>query len=203
MKIIEQSRAPNPRRVRIFLAEKGISVPYEQIDIMTLDHRQPGFIEKNPMQQIPVLVLDDGRCIAESVAICRYFEALTPEPSLFGRTAFEQATVEMMNRRIELGLFSRIAQVFRHTHPSMAEMEKPQIKEWGDANRARIGEMLVMLDAGLGRHQFIAGSAYSIADITLLAAVDFMRPIKYARPPELTNLARWYDEVSSRPSAKA
>lgn len=203
MKILEQSKAPNPRRVRIFLAEKGIVVPFEQVDLMKQEHKQPGFADKNPMQQVPVLLLDDGTAISESVAICRYFEEIQPEPALFGGDAREKAIVEMMNRRMELGLMSRVAQAFRHTHPAMAEMEKPQVKEWGEVNRGRIGEMLSMMDALLGSQRFIAGERYSIADITALVAVDFMRPIKYAIPPELAGFARWYAEVSARPSAKA
>ena len=109
----------------------------------------------------------------------------------------------MANRRMELGLLSRVAQVFRHSHPSMAELETPQIGAWADVNRARIGDMLALLDRSLANHAFIADDAYSIADITALVAIDFMRPIKYPRPAELTNLARWYDAVSTRPSAKA
>ena len=124
MKIIEHNKAPNPRRVRIFLAEKGLTVPFEQIDIMKLDHRLPGFADKNPMQQVPVLILDDGTAISESVAICRYFEETHPNPPLFGRDAKDKALVEMANRRMELGLLYRVAQAFRHTHPAMAELEK-------------------------------------------------------------------------------
>ena len=203
MKIIEQNKAPNPRRVRIFLAEKGITVPFEQIDIMKLEHRAAGFSGANPMQQVPVLVLDDGTAISESVAICRYFEETKPEPALFGTGARGRAVVEMMNRRMELGLLFRVAQAFRHTHPAMAELEKPQVKEWGEANRGRIGEMLELVDRQLEATQFIAGNDYSIADITALVAVDFMKPIKYERPAGLKNLARWYDAVAARPSAKA
>jgi glutathione S-transferase len=203
MKIIEQRQAPNPRRVRIFLAEKGVVVPFEQIDIMKQEHRLPEFVDKNPMQQVPVLILDDGTAISESVAICRYFEETNPTPPLFGRDARDKALVEMANRRMELGLLYRVAQAFRHTHPAMAELEKPQVKEWGEANRARLASMFELIDQQLGQHQFIAGDHYTIADITALVAIDFMRPIKYVRPPELANLERWYAEVSQRPSAQA
>ena len=203
MKIIEHNKAPNPRRVRIFLAEKGLTVPFEQIDIMQLDHRLPGFADKNPMQQVPVLILDDGTAISESVAICRYFEETHPNPPLFGRDAKDKALVEMANRRMELGLLYRVAQAFRHTHPAMAELEKPQFKDWGEANKSRIGDMLELTDRELGQHAFIAGDHYTIADITALVAIDFMRPIKYERPAGLKHLARWYGEVSNRPSAKA
>lgn len=203
MKIIEQSRAPNPRRVRIFLAEKGITVPFEQIEIGKKQHRAPEFLKHNPMGQVPVLILDDGTAISESVAICRYFEETNPMPPLFGRDARDKAIVEMMNRRMEHGLLARVAAVFRHTHPSMAELEVPQIKEWGDANRARVGAALEMMDGELATKPFMAGENYSIADITALVAVDFMRPSRIERSAHLKNLDRWYGQMSTRPSAKA
>ena len=203
MKIVEQSRAPSPRRVRIFLAEKGITVPYEQVDLMKFDHRSPRFAELNPMQQVPVLVLDDGTAIAESVAICRYFEEQQPAPALFGKGAKQRAIVEMWNRRMELGLYYRVAQCFRHTHPAMAPLETPQVKEWGEANRARTAEMLEWIDRELSGRRFIAGNSYSIADITALVAIDFMKVARIERPRQLKDLERWYSEVSGRPSAKA
>jgi glutathione S-transferase len=170
---------------------------------MKLEHRQAEFAAQNPMQQVPLLVLDDGTAISESVAICRYFEETNPNPPLFGLDAKDKALVEMANRRMELGLLYRVAQAFRHGHPAMAELEKPQFKDWGAANKNRIGGMLSLMDDELGKHRFIAGEHYTIADITGLVAIDFMRPIKYERPAELKNLARWYTEVSQRPSAKA
>lgn len=203
MKIIEMKPAPNPRRVRIFLAEKGITVPFEQIDITKGEHKRPGFASINPMQRVPVLVLDDGTVIAESVAICRYFECLQPEPALFGRSATEQAQVEMWNRRMEHSFLFHVAQVFRHLHPSMADTEVPQVPAWAEANRPRVYETLCFIDKELGTRAFIAGSAYSIADITALVAVDFMKPARLARSPELVNLARWHREVSGRASAGA
>jgi glutathione S-transferase len=203
MKIIEMKPAPNPRRVRIFLAEKGIDMAYEQVDIGKGEHKQPGFAKLNPMQRVPVLVLDDGTCIAESVAICRYFECLHPEPALFGRTPVEKAQVEMWNRRVEHSFWFHVQQVFRHLHPAMAELEVPQVPAWAEANRPRVYETLCFLDKELGTRPFIAGQEFSIADITALVTVDFMKPAKLARPPELSNLNRWHDAVSARPSAKA
>lgn len=203
MRIIEQSKAPNPRRLRIFLAEKGISIPCEQIDIMKLDQRAAEFTTLNPLQQVPVLVLDDGTAISESVAICRYFEEVQPEPALFGRGPKQRALVEMWNRRMELGLFWRVTQCFRHTHPAMAELESPQVKEWGEANRARVHEQLAILDRELAGRPWVAGEDYTIADITALVAVDFMKPARIDRAPELVNVARWHRDASARPSAKA
>jgi glutathione S-transferase len=203
MKIVEQRRAPSPRRVRIFLAEKGITVPCEQVDLMKLEHRSPDFAGLNPMQQVPVLVLDDGTAIAESVAICRYFEEQQPEPALFGKGAKQRALVEMWDRRMELGLYYRVAQCFRHTHPAMAQLEIPQVKDWGEANRGRTLEMLEWMDRELSGRRFIAGDNYSIADITALVTVDFMKVARIERPRQLKDLERWYSDVSGRPSANA
>jgi glutathione S-transferase len=203
MKLYESGRAPNPRRVRIFLAEKGISIPVEQIDLETLEHKSPSFTALNPLQRVPVLVLDDDTVIAESMAICRYFEALRPEPPLFGRGAKEIAQVEMWNRRAELNLLAGVAAVFRHLHPAMREMEKPQVPEWAEANRPRVIDFLNILDAELKNRLFLAGDHFSVADITALVAVDFMRPARIEMPAELVNLRRWHAQVSARPSAKA
>lgn len=203
MKIIETSTAPNPRRLRIFLAEKGLSVPYEQADLMAGELKSEAFTRLNPMQRVPVLVLDDGTAISESVAICRYFEELHPEPALFGRGALERAMVEMWQRRIELGFFAHVAHAFRHLHPKMANLEVPQVADWGEANRAKALEQLAMIDSRLGEARFLAGENFSIADITLLVGIDFMKPARIARPSGFANLDRWYGEVSTRPSAAA
>lgn len=203
MKIIEQPRAPNPRRVHIFLAEKGLTVPVEAIDITKDEHKTDGYRQLNPFAQVPTLVLDDGSTITESVAICRYFEELQPAPPLFGQTAREKADVEMWNRRAELGALQLVSFCFRHLHPAMAGMEVPQVPAWGEVNRDRLPGMLALFDAALGDRPFVAGKNYSIADITLLVAIDFMKPARLARPPGLAHLDRWYDEVSARPSAAA
>lgn len=203
MRIIETRRAPNPRRVAIFLAEKGIDVPREERDLMSGDLKQDGFSAFNPWQRVPVLILDDGTAISESVAICRYFEELNPEPRLFGTGALGKAQVEMWNRRVELGLFSAVASVFRHLHPKMAHLEVPQVTPWGEANKGKVECELTRLDRRLAESVFIAGESYSIADITALVAIDFMKPAKLAAPESHANVMRWYREVSSRPSASA
>jgi glutathione S-transferase len=203
MRIIETRRAPNPRRVRIFLAEKGLAVPFEELDLMTEELKTAEFTALNPMQRVPVLILDDGAVIAESVAICRYFEELQPQPPLFGTDALGRATVEMWNRRVEFGLLSAVAFVFRHLNPKMSRLEVPQVASWGEANKAKVMEMLHLLDTALGRHPFIAGPDYSIADITALVAVDFMKAARLEKPEGLTNVARWHAEVSERPSSQA
>jgi glutathione S-transferase len=204
MKMIEQRQTPNSRRVRVFMAEKGVALPpLEQIDIMTLGAQTPEFTAQNPMQAVPVLVLDDGTAISESVAICRYFEETHPEPALFGRSAKDRAVVEMWNRRMELGLLSRVAQAFRHLHPAMAQLEVPQVKEWGEGNKAKLPALFEMIDQQLSRHEFLAGDQLSIADITAMIAIDFMKPIKVERPAHLAHLDRWYKTMAARPSAKA
>jgi glutathione S-transferase len=203
MKLYDAGRAPNPRRTRIFLAEKGIDVPSEQVDMMAMQHKTPEYAAINPLQRMPSLVLDDGTVITESIAISRYFEALQPEPPLFGVGAKEIAEVEMWNRRCELNLMFPVAQVFRHTHPAMKELEVPQVAEWGEANRPRVAEFLKILDAQLKTHRFVAGDRFSVADITALCAIDFMKPSKIPMPEGLDNLQRWHAEVSARPSARA
>jgi glutathione S-transferase len=201
--IIETHRAPNPRRVSIFLAEKGIEVRREERDLMSGELRLDEFSAMNPWQRVPVLVLDDGRTISESVAICRYFEELHPEPALFGTSPFGKAEVEMWNRRLEFGLFNAVASVFRHLHPKMASLEVPQVEAWGEANKDKVNDELQRLDRRLADHAFVAGDQYSIADITALVAVDFMKPARLARPDDFANVMRWYAVVSARPSTVA
>jgi glutathione S-transferase len=202
MKLYDYARAPNARRVRIFLAEKGITVPVETVDLGTMQHRSEGYTAVNPMQRVPALVLDDGTVIAESMAICRYFEALHPLPSLFGTGPEEVALVEMWSRFAELYLFFPVAQVFRHLHPGMKAYEIPQVPAWGEANRQRVEEFLPVLDRQLAAGPFVCGALYSVADIMALVAVDFMKPAKLAVGPGYGNIARWHALVSSRPSAR-
>jgi glutathione S-transferase len=203
MKIIQTRQAPKPRRVRVFLAEKGIEVPYEEVDLMKGDLKTADFTKLNAFQRVPVLVLDDGTPIAETIAICRYFEAAKPSPALFGTGPLQIATIEMWNRRMELNLLFPVSQAFRHLHPAMAHLEIPQVAAWGEANKPRALETLSILDSELGSKRFIAGDDYSVADITALIAIDFMKPARIPRPEGLANLDRWHAEVSSRPSAKA
>jgi len=203
MKVYDSRLAPNPRRARIFLAEKGISIPTEQVDIMTKQHKTPQYAAINPLQRMPALVLDDGTVITESIAICRYFEVLQPEPPLFGVGAKEIALVEMWNRRCEINFFANVAAVFRHLHPSMKELEVPQIPAYAEAMRPRAIWFLELLDKELATREFIVGERYSIADITAQVAVDFMKPSRIVMPETLAHVKRWHATVSARPSAKA
>ena len=203
MKLFDGGRAPNPRRVRVFLAEKGLSVPLVPIDMGALGHREEPVASRNALRRLPVLELDDGTIITESIAICRYFEETQPEPALFGRGALGIARTEMWQRRLELHLFFPVAQAFRHIHPAMKEWEVPQIAAWGEANKPKALDFLRLLDAELATREFAAGDDYSVADITGLVAIDFMKPARMTVPEELTNVGRWYRALAARPSAAA
>ena len=203
MKLLDGGRAPNPRRVRVFLAEKGIEVPMEAIDMGELGHKGETVSSHNPLQRLPVLVLDDGSALCESVAICRYFEELHPDPPLMGVDALDKARVEMWQRRMEMNLLLLVANVFRHAHPAMATWEVPQIKEFSEANRPKVITTLNWLNDELAHRQFIAGDRFTIADITAMIALDFLKPARLEIPPELSHLLAWYDRVKQRPSASA
>lgn len=203
MKLYDGGRAPNPRRVRIFLAEKGISVPTEQVDLGNLQQRSEAYTAINPLQRVPALVLDDGTVLTESLAICRYFEALQPDPPLFGKGALQSALIEMWNRRIEFHLYMPVSTVFQHLHPAMKAMVDPQVSAWGEANRPRIFDFLRLLDGELKSRPYVAGENFTVSDILAMVAVDFMKVSKLAVPEELTDLRRWYASVSARPSASA
>ena len=203
MKLYDAGRAPNPRRVRVFLAEKGVTVPVVSIDLARLEHKAPAYVAVNPLQRTPALELDDGTVISESIAICRYFEELHAEPPLFGTGALERARVEMWQRRLEFGLLGTVAAVFRHLHPAMAEMEVPQVAAWGETNKPRVIEFLRFLDGELADRRFIAGDRFSVADITGLVGLDFMKPAKLSLPDDLANVRRWHAELAARPSAQA
>ncbi|MCC6641864.1 MAG: glutathione S-transferase family protein [Deltaproteobacteria bacterium] len=202
MKLYDSTLAPNPRRVRIFLAEKGITVPTEQVDIGKAANRQPDYLAKNPMGGVPILELDDGTVIAESVAICRYFEETQPEPPLFGTGAKDRALVEMWQRRMEFEIALAIMQVFRNTH-AFFKGRIPQVPEYGEVCRKAAGSRLRWIDGELAGRTFVAGERFTIADITLLVGIDFGRVSDIRITPEQKNLQRWYEQVSSRPSAKA
>jgi glutathione S-transferase len=203
MKLYDGGRAPNPRRVRVFLAEKGITVPLVPVDMGAMAHKGAEVSSRNPLQRLPVLELDDGTILTESIAICRYFEALHPEPALFGKGALEIARIEMWQRRMELNLLGAVAAVFRHLHPAMLEWEVPQVKEWGEANRPKVMDFLAILERELEGREFAAGDAFSVADITGMIAIDFMKPAKLLMPEEMTNVRRWHSALAARPSAAA
>lgn len=204
MKIHEFKDFPNPRRVRIFLAEKGIiNIPFEQVNVPAGEHRNEAFKVKNPFAGVPTLELDDGTCISETVAISRYFEEKHPEPPLMGTNPQEKAEIEMWQRRAERGLMETVADYFHHATPGLGELETYQNAEWGQKNRDKAIATIQLLNKVLRDRRFIAGDKFSIADITGLCAVDFAAFVKIAIPEDCLDVKRWYAEVSSRPSAKA
>ncbi|WP_127089667.1 glutathione S-transferase family protein [Aquabacter cavernae] len=203
MKLYLSARAPNPRRVQFFLAEKGIEVPVQLVDLAQKEHLKDEFLRLNPRKKVPVLVLDDGTIIAESIAICRYFEALQPEPNLFGKTPQEVALVEMWLRQVEIEFWLPIQFAFRHLHPALAEREIPQVKDWGEANKPKVLDFLSYLNDRLSESAYIALDRFTVVDLVALVAVDFMRAARIALPEDLVHVARWRALVSARPAAQA
>jgi glutathione S-transferase len=199
MKLYTSSLAPNPRRVTIFLAEKGIEVPTVEIDLAKSENLGPEFVRRNPLGRVPVLELDDGSYLAESIAICRYFEATNPEPALFGSGPRAQAEVEMWNRRMEYEVLGNVTGCFRHTHPYWKGRIE-QVGDYGELCRRTLEERMKWLDDELANRPFIAGERFSVADITAVTAFDLGRVAKIRIPESLVNLSKWYAAVSARPS---
>lgn len=195
--------APNPRRVRIFLAEKHIRVPMAQISIPKAEQKAGPFLAVNPLGQTPALAFDDGRVLTESVAICRYFEILHPDPPLFGQGAHNIAEIDMWTRRIELRLMTPLSMVWLHTHPWTARTVRPQYTEFGESQRARVTAAMAEFDHALAHVERLDGERYTIADIVLLTTIDFATFVGVGVPDELVNLKAWHARASSRPSALA
>ncbi len=208
MKLYDYAPAPNPRRVRIFLAEKGIALPTVQIDLRANEQFSPAFRAVNPDCTVPVLELDDGARIADVMAICVYFETLQPEPPLMGAGAQDCANVTEWQRRVEREGFFAVAEAFRNSTPAFKGRALPgaddyeQIPALAERGRARVAKFFHALDTCLADREFVAGQRYSIADITALVAVDFAGWIKLGIPDECGHLRRWHGAVSARPSAK-
>jgi glutathione S-transferase len=205
MKLYTSQRAPNPRRVLMFIAEKGIAgIETVQVDLGKGEHRAADFVARNPLAQVPVLELDDGRCLGETRAICTYLEGLHPQPNLMGEGYEERAFIEMADRRCELQLFLKIANCIRHTHPGLAALEQPQFGEFGAAQGQKMRDTARWLDGVLARQEFVAGSRFTIADITAFCALEFARGLMKFRPGEegMGNLQAWRDRIAERESAK-
>ena len=202
MKLYNLPPAPNPRRVRIFLAEKGVEVPTVDLDITKNEHRTPEFLAINPLGALPVLELDDGTVITESIAICRYFEELHPQPPMFGRSVLERAQVEMWTRRIELGLMRAITDHFVHGN-DFWKGRREQIPEYAELARGRALASMEWLDGELAQRAFIAGENYTVADITAQCALLLGKNTGIPIPPERMSLTRWWTSVTSRPTARA
>ena len=194
--------APNPRRVRIFLAEKGVELPETPIDLMKREHKSPEHRARNSMGQVPTLELDDGTCISETVAICRYFDETQPDPPLFGKTPVEKANVDMWVRRIEFTVMAPVGQFWRHAHPRTAAL-LTQYKDFGESNRETYKGAQRWLDRELDGREWLAGDTFSMADICLLSTVDFATWIGLPLEAEYANLAAWHARASARPSASS
>lgn len=194
--------APNPRRVRIFLAEKGIDLAETPIDMRKREHKSPEHRARNSLGQIPTLELDDGTTISETVAICRYFEEIQPTPRLFGKSAVEKATVDMWVRRVEFVAMMPVGNFWRHAHPYTAAL-LTQFKDFGESNKEAYANAQRWLDKELEGRPFITGDAYTMADICALSTVDFATWIGLPLDPAHANLTAWHARVSARPSAAA
>jgi len=210
MKLYDFALAPNPRRVRMFLAEKGVEVPMEQVNIRERAQFTDEFEAINPSRTVPVLELDDGTCIAETVAICRYIEETHPEPALMGRDAKDRAVVEMWNRRCEFEGVAAVGEIARNSAPMFEDRGLPgvsggvpQIPALVDRGKASLGRFVERLDKRLGESRYIAGDSFTIADITAFIALNMAERFELAIPDSCANVARWYAEVSERPSTQA
>jgi len=199
MRILDFSFAPNPKRLRLFVAEKNIDIEFEQVDNTSESHLRAPYYEACLSGQFPVLELDDGSFLSESIAICRYLEALHPNPALFGETPLETARIEMWDRRVELGLFRHTADYFGHTSPFFKDRIE-QIPAFAAAARQNALAHLEMVDRALAERAFVAGDSFSVADITTYIAIDLGIPSVYELGPALGNIERWMVEMKSRPS---
>lgn len=203
MRLYEYEAFPNPRRVRIFLAEKGIDIDRIQVDVPSGAHKSPEYLKKNPYGLLPMLELDDGTTISETTSICRYIEAAFPDRPLMGSGAKEQAMVDMWQRRAEETAFQPALAYFHHATEGLGESGRYRNRDWGLRNRDVARQGFRMLDAALAERPFLAGAAFSIADITALAAVDFAEFLEFGILAENDNLRAWHARVSARPSAAA
>ena len=203
MKLYDSFRAPNPRRVRWFLAEKGIDdIEVINLDLFKAEHKTPDYLAKAGVANVPALELDDGTVITESLAICRYLESLYPEPNLFGRDPKEAAVIEMWTRRAEMLVATPLMMAVRHAHPALAALET-QVPEVAANNRQAAERALRLFDSQLADHRFIAGDRVTMADIVAVIGLDFARMVRFAVPEGLTNVERWRGEMMAREAAKA
>ena len=206
MKLFVSPFAPNPRRVTMFIAEKGIvGIEQVKIDLASHEHKSEAYRAKNPMARVPALELDDGRVLSETRAICSYLEGLHPEPNLMGTDFEERAFIEMADRRVEFHLFAGIANWVRHTHPALAYLEQPQFPEFGSSQGTKMRDAARWLDAELAHQPFVAGARFTIADISAFCALEFARGLMKFRPGAegMEHLQLYRDRIAARPSAAA
>ncbi|HMO49350.1 MAG TPA: glutathione S-transferase family protein [Rubrivivax sp.] len=205
MKLYIASRAPNPRRVTLFIAEKGITgIQRINVDLGANEHFGAAYRAKSPLSKVPALELDDGRVLTESRAICSWLEGLQPERNLMGEGFEERAFIESADRQIELYFFGAVAHCIRHTHPGLAPLEQPQFADYGRAQGVKMRELARWLDGELSRQPYAAGERFTIADITLLCALDFARGLLKYRPGEegLLHLQAWRERMAERPALR-
>jgi len=203
MKLYDSRRAPNPRRVRWFMAEKGIDdIEIVDVDLLAGDHREPDYLSRAGMPHVPALTVDTGETITESIAICRYLEAVTPEPNMFGLDPWEVALIEMWTRRAEMLAATPLMTAVRHGHPALAVLED-QSPEIAARNRQAADKALHVFDVRLGESEWLGADRITMADGVLFIAIDFARMIKFQVPEDLANVTRWLATMRARPSAKA
>ncbi len=203
MKLYDTPLAPNPRRVRWFMAEKGIEdIEVVRLNLMEGEHRAADYVAKAGLANVPMLEMDDGTCVTESLAICRYLESRYPEPNLFGRTPEEIAVIEMWTRRAEMLVATPLMIAVRHTHPAMAALEQ-QLPVIGEHNIASGTRALAVLDRRLAESPWLAAERITIADIVAFVGIDFGRMIRFRPPEDLTHVVRWAAAMRERPAARA
>lgn len=204
MKLYTAPYAPNPRRVTMFVAEKRIAdLETVSIDLPAGEHRSEAFRAKSPLAQLPVLELEDGRCLTESRAICTYLEALYPDPNLMGRDAFERAFIEMWDRRMELLFSMPLMMWVRHGNPVLAAVERNQNAEVASYNQGQAMRMAKWLNSELADREWIAGDRFTIADITAACGMDFAKMMRWRPGEELSHLRRWRLAIAERPAGQA
>lgn len=204
MNLYVASRAPSPRRVLMFLVEKGINgLDLVDVDLNALEHKGDAYRAKSPLARVPALELDDGRVLTETRAICTYLEGRYPEPNLMGEDATERAFIEMADRRVEWYFLLPIANCVRHTHPGLAPLEQPQFPEFGRSQGEKLRETAAWLDSELQRQPWVAGERFTIADITAFCALEFAKLMRFnAGQQGFAALQAWRDRVAERPSAR-
>lgn len=203
MKIHGTRTQGSPRRLAVYLEEKGLSIPFVSVDLRRGEHQSPAFLAKNPAALVPVLELDDGTCISETLAIARYFEDVYPDPPFFGRTPRERARLEMWARRVEFGFYDAVRAWFRHGSPFAKALEPVQVAEWAALNRVRAEKELRLLDVQLAANEFVAGDAFSWADITLVASLEGTAVAGFSIPGDCRHVARWFAAATARESVVA
>ena len=202
MQLYDLPPSPNARRVRIFVAEKGLEIPLVPVDMASGENQKDEYLAKNSLGKMPVLELDDGTCIAESAAICRYLEELNPNPPLMGSNALERAQVEMWNRRIELEIYVYLSGILRNSAKFFKDSVY-QVPEYANACRKTLADRFVWLNDVIGDRTYLMGDTFTVADITGCTAFKMLGQTKVDIAPELVNLQRWVDTISARPSASA